>query len=116
MTRLTRTLDSWRFWTLVAWVVLALLVVWLVVLNARLEDNIDDTDEAVKAQAEAIAFLCDTNAIIEALAEQTVRLLQSEEAANPDRTRRVTITVFQGYVEVLQQREACVNAERAVLP
>ena len=116
MSRFTRTLDSWRFWTLVAWVALALLVIWLVVLNSRLEENIDDTDAALAAQAEAIAFLCDTNAIIQALAGQTVKLLQSEEAANPDPTRRVTITVFRGYVDVLEQREACVNAERAVIP
>ena len=116
MSRLTRTLDSWRFWTLVAWIALAILVLWLVILNARLEENIDDTDAAVRAQAEAIAFLCDTNAIIEALAGQTVKLLQSEEAANPDQTRRVTIAVFQGYVDVLQERAACVKAERAVLP
>lgn len=116
MSRLSRLLDSWRFWTLIAWIVLAVLVVWLVILNARLEGNIDDTDAAVRAQAEAIAFLCDTNAIIEALAQQTVTLLRSQQKADPDPTRGVTITVFRGYIDVLQKREACVKAEQAVLP
>jgi hypothetical protein len=114
--KLRRFLDSWRFWTAIAWFVLALLVVWLAVLNARVQDNIDETNAAVRAQAEAIAFLCDTNAIIEALAKQTVSLLKSDQVASPSPTRAMTIVVFQGYIQVLRERAACVKAERAAVP
>jgi heme/copper-type cytochrome/quinol oxidase subunit 2 len=114
--RLRRVLDSWRFWTLVAWIVLALLVIWLLVTNARLNDNIDETQEATRANTEAIAFLCDTNAIVQALAAQTVLFLRSEQKQDPDPDRQVTIEVFDGFVGVLEERAACVNSERQAIP
>ena len=107
-----RFLDSWRVWTFVAWLALGFLVIWLFILNSRLDDNIEETNAATKANTEAISFLCDTNAIIEALARQTIRLLKSQPQTP---ARQQTIVIFQGYVMVLQERAACVNAEKAAI-
>ena len=113
--RLLGYLDSWRFWALVGWIVMSAVVVWVLVLQTRLDDNIKETQDATKANTEAIAFLCDTNAIVESLAQQAVVYLRSEQREDPDTDRRVLIEVFSGYVAALRGRAACVEAEKQAI-
>jgi hypothetical protein len=106
-------LDRRGFWIVLSYTILALLVFWLFRLNARVNDSVKETRDAVQSNTDAIAFLCDTNAVVEALAEQTIVLLRSE----PSSAERVaTIHIFQGYARTLRDRRPCVKAERAALP
>ena len=109
-------LDRWRVWAVVAWIVLAAVVVWGFVLTSRLNANIAETRRASRANSNAVAFLCDSNAILEALAAQTATLLESEQLQQPTIPRAIAISVFRGYVEVLQNRAPCIRADRAALP
>lgn len=111
-----RILDDWRFYSLVGWAVLAGIAVWLFVLNARLNDTIDRVNAQTKANTEAIAFLCSTNAVLQALTAQAAYLLQTEQVAEGfSQEREVTIDVFRGYITVMQNRAPCVKAEQAAL-
>ncbi len=111
-TRLLKLFDRLAFWSVVTWAILALLVFWLFRLNSELHHNVRETQRATKANTDAIAFLCDTNAIIEALASQTVSLLKSQPNTSE---RAITIQVFEGYIEILKDRAPCVKAEKAAL-
>jgi hypothetical protein len=106
-------LDNAGFYVAISWIVMALLVFWLFHLNKRVDDSVKVTRVAVRSNTDAIAFLCQTNAIVQALAEQTVALLKSQP---PTPERKVTIQVFEGYAKLLNRRRPCVKAERAALP
>ena len=109
-------LDGWRFWSVVSYVVLAVLVVWLVNINHRLNQTVEKTSVVTRANSDAIAYLCQTNAIVEALTNQTIMLLQSEQLAPPPSIpRAVAINVFEGYAEVLRDIAPCVAADKAAL-
>jgi hypothetical protein len=103
-------LDKWSFWAVVSWVVLAILVFWLFKLNEKVDNNINSVEKVTKANTDAIAFLCDTNAIVQALANQTVALLRSQPHTA---AREATIDVFEGYAHILAERLPCVKAEKA---
>jgi len=113
--QLRLVLDTWRFWALVSWVLLAGIVVWLVVLGGRLDANVKETKKATVANRNAIAFLCNTNAILQALTEQAAVLLQSQQLAQFSMAREITISVFRGYDDQLSDARACVRSEKAVL-
>lgn len=113
--RVSRALDSWHFWALVSWLALAALVVWLIVLNGRLNTNIERTRKTSLANRDAIAFLCNTNAMLEALTAQATVLLQTEQLTHPEQAREVTIEVFRGYDRELSNARACVRFEKTAL-
>jgi Zn-dependent peptidase ImmA (M78 family) len=111
-----RVLDDWRLYAVVAWIVLAGVIVWLFVLNERLNETIDRLDKQTQANTAAIAFLCNTNAILQALTEQSTYLLQTEQVAEGfSQEREVTIEVYRGFIGVMQNRAPCVKAEQAAL-
>lgn len=114
--RLLALVDTWQFWSMVTNIALAAVVVWLLVLNAKVNRTVDAVAVTAKANTNAIAYLCQTNGIVEALTNQTIFLLQSEQLHPPKSIpRQITISVFSGYAEVLRDTEPCVKAERKAL-
>jgi hypothetical protein len=100
-------IDRFRFYSVLAWVGLALVVTWLYVLNGRVDRNVRETRAAAAANANAVIFLCDTNQILQALASSAVDLLSSEQRVVYTQSRFDTIQVFNAYVDVLANRQPC---------
>lgn len=107
-----RFLDSRAVWSTLAWLALAGVVVWLFVLNRGLDDNTQEIKRVTAANSDAIAFLCDTNAILEAIVNLQVTLLRADQLEHPAQQREQAIQVLRGYAQVLRDKQPCVSVEK----
>jgi hypothetical protein len=96
--------------------VLALTVVWLVQTNYRLDDATKQNRSLARANADAIAYLCQTNAIVASLTDQQTFQLQSEQLFPPRSIpRAIAISILRNYAETLRDTAPCVKSEKTAL-
>ena len=118
------TSSRWRFVTMVSVLVLC---VALIVTTARLRSSENATDalrEALAAEKEAskrdrhtLAELCRTHSILHGLVAETIdlrrRSLAQGDVPLELRARwRLSITIFEGYLEQIDQQTACKEVVR----
>jgi hypothetical protein len=77
----------------------------------RLDDQADQQQQQLRLIETALLAECHTRAIIQALAEQTIRLLRTQTQTP---ATQHTILVFGRYVRVLSQTGSCDRLEQAV--
>lgn len=96
----------------VTYIICGLLTVYAVHLSGR---GLSDTRKLAKENSDAIAFLCESSAILQSITGQLVLTFEDSQKVRFSLQRHKTIAVLQGYQKLLRDREPCVKAEAKVL-
>lgn len=89
----------------------ALLVVFATVGLWKLREATNRLDERADLNQDAIAFLCEGNAIQRGVLGQTVSLIESIQRKRPSPELVELASILSGYDELLADREECLTVQ-----